>query len=196
MGVGGERMKNEQIIEAMKKGLVVATGCTEPVAIAYAGAVARSHIAGEIAHIKLVASANIIKNAFVVGIPGTDLTGLKYAVAIGCMCTEPEKKLAVLEGLSKAQVVRAKQLVEQDKVELDKSDLPYKLYIEVTVKTKADVVIASRYQKGAEVKGLSKLRIFTSEGARYVYSLILNVKNVKDYTCGYRLYKKSSFYKR
>lgn len=140
MGVGGERMKNEQIIEAMKKGLVVATGCTEPVAIAYAGAVARSHATGEIEHIKLIASANIIKNAFVVGIPGTDLTGLKYAVAIGCMCREPEKKLAVLEGLSKVQVDMAKQLVEQDQVALDKSDLPYKLYIEVTVKTKVDVV--------------------------------------------------------
>jgi L-cysteine desulfidase len=133
-------MKNEQIVEAMKKGLVIATGCTEPVAIAYAGAVASSHAEGEIEHIKLVASANIIKNAFVVGIPGTDLTGLKYAVAIGCMCTEPEKKLAVLEGLTESQIEMAKQLVEEDKVELDKSDLPYKLYIEVTVKTKADVV--------------------------------------------------------
>lgn len=52
----------------------------------------------------------------------------------------------------------------------------------------ADVIIASRYQKGAEVKGLSKYRVLMSEGARFVYSSILKVKNVKDYTCGYRLY--------
>ena len=54
--------------------------------------------------------------------------------------------------------------------------------------TGADIVIASRYQKGAEVKGVSSIRLLTSEGARYIYSGILHVKNVRDYTCGYRLY--------
>lgn len=133
-------MKNKQIVEAMKKGLVVATGCTEPVAIAYAGAVARSFAKGEIERIELLASPNMIKNAFVVGIPGTELTGLKYAVAIGSMCTEPERKLAVLEGVSRAQVEMAKQLVDDNKVILGKADLPYKLYLEVTLKTTVDIV--------------------------------------------------------
>ncbi len=62
--------------------------------------------------------------------------------------------------------------------------------IDAMIKTKADVVIASRYQKGAEVKGVSNIRLLMSEGAKHVFSLILNVPNVKDYTCGYRLYKK------
>ncbi|WP_110954827.1 L-cysteine desulfidase family protein [Anaerosinus massiliensis] len=133
-------MKNKQIVEAMKKGLVVATGCTEPVAIAYAGAVARSFAKGEIERIELLASPNMIKNAFVVGIPGTELTGLKYAVAIGSMCTAPERKLAVLEGVSRVQVEMAKQLVDENKVVLGKADLPYKLYLEVTLKTTMDIV--------------------------------------------------------
>lgn len=54
----------------------------------------------------------------------------------------------------------------------------------------ADVVIASRYQKGSAVQGVAKYRLLTSEGAKYVYSLILHVKKVRDYTCGYRLYSK------
>lgn len=58
--------------------------------------------------------------------------------------------------------------------------------------TNADVVIASRYEKGADVRGIPKLRLLTSYGARFVYSALLNVKNVKDYTCGYRLYKTSA----
>lgn len=58
-------------------------------------------------------------------------------------------------------------------------------------KSGADVVIASRYQKGAEVKGVSSLRLLMSEGAKYVFSIILHVPHVKDYTCGYRLYRKS-----
>lgn len=56
-------------------------------------------------------------------------------------------------------------------------------------KDNSDVVIASRYRKGAKVIGVSPLRLTTSSGARYIYSLLLRVKNVRDYTCGYRLYK-------
>lgn len=55
-------------------------------------------------------------------------------------------------------------------------------------KTSADVVVASRYQTGSTVKGLSFFRLFLSEGARYVYSFLLGVEKVRDYTCGYRLY--------
>lgn len=52
----------------------------------------------------------------------------------------------------------------------------------------ADVVIASRYQKGSSIQGVAGYRLLTSEGAKYVYRALLNVKGVKDYTCGYRLY--------
>jgi len=54
----------------------------------------------------------------------------------------------------------------------------------------ADVVIASRYQKGARVQGVAKYRLLASEGAKYVYGGLLHIKGVKDYTCGYRLYSK------
>ena len=54
--------------------------------------------------------------------------------------------------------------------------------------SKADVIIASRYQKGAAVHGLSWYRRMTSEGARWVYKCVFNVANVRDYTCGFRLY--------
>lgn len=57
-------------------------------------------------------------------------------------------------------------------------------------KDQADVVIASRYQKRSEVKGVSVIRLLMSEGAKYVFSIILHVPNVKDYTCGYRLYNR------
>ncbi|HYE67930.1 MAG TPA: glycosyltransferase [Anaerovoracaceae bacterium] len=56
--------------------------------------------------------------------------------------------------------------------------------------TSSDVVIASRYQKGAEVKGVSGMRLLMSGGAKYVFSVLLQIPNVKDYTCGYRLYNR------
>lgn len=52
-----------------------------------------------------------------------------------------------------------------------------------------DVVFASRYQKGAKVHGLAGYRHLTSIGARWIFKLLLPVKQVRDYTCGYRLYR-------
>lgn len=51
-----------------------------------------------------------------------------------------------------------------------------------------DCVIASRYCKDSKTRGVSPLRLFLSWGARVYYTLVLRVKNVKDYTCGYRVY--------
>jgi len=56
------------------------------------------------------------------------------------------------------------------------------------IKAGYDCVIASRYCVSSETKGVSPIRLFMSWGARAYYSLILNVKGVKDYTCGYRAY--------
>lgn len=55
---------------------------------------------------------------------------------------------------------------------------------------KASVVIASRYQQGAEVKGVSGMRLLMSGGARFVFTMLLPVPKVRDYTCGYRLYSR------
>ncbi len=52
-----------------------------------------------------------------------------------------------------------------------------------------DVVIASRYRAGAEVVGLSALRRLTSLGARLLFQAVYPVRGVRDYTCGYRLYR-------
>ncbi|MCD1147819.1 glycosyltransferase [Peptoniphilus sp. KCTC 25270] len=51
-----------------------------------------------------------------------------------------------------------------------------------------DVIICSRYQKGASIRGLSKFREMLSIFAKWYYTLILRIPNVRDYTCGYRLY--------
>lgn len=51
-----------------------------------------------------------------------------------------------------------------------------------------DCVIASRYCGDSNVIGVPKIRLFLSDGARLFYTLILGVKGVKDYTCGYRAY--------
>ena len=53
------------------------------------------------------------------------------------------------------------------------------------------VVIASRYREGSQVEGVSPLRLVMSSGARLVFTVLLRVPGVRDYTCGYRLYERN-----
>lgn len=75
-------------------------------------------------------------------------------------------------------------------MDADNSHKPQYVYsmIEKMKNESLDVVIASRYQPGAKTHGVAGYREFLSFGARMYYSMVLGVKNVKDYTCGYRLY--------
>lgn len=52
-----------------------------------------------------------------------------------------------------------------------------------------DVVNTSRFQKGGGQKGISPYRAFISYGANIFMKLLLRIKNVKDFSCGYRGYR-------
>jgi len=56
----------------------------------------------------------------------------------------------------------------------------------------ADCIIASRYQKGSKIFGVPAVRNLLSYGARLMYTIFMRIPNVKDYTCGYRIYKMKS----
>ena len=58
-----------------------------------------------------------------------------------------------------------------------------------------DCVIASRYREGSSIVGVAKHREFMSDMARYYYSTVLHVPNVRDYTCGYRVYTFECIYR-
>ncbi len=53
----------------------------------------------------------------------------------------------------------------------------------------SDVVIASRYQTGSRVRGLSRFRLILSHSASYVFRAFLPLEGVRDYTCGFRAYR-------
>ena len=78
-------MNYEAITSILNDGLVLATGCTEPGALALTAAAAAAHLGEEVKSIHTFASGNIIKNAYSAGIPGTALVGIEYAVAIGAI---------------------------------------------------------------------------------------------------------------
>jgi dolichol-phosphate mannosyltransferase len=53
----------------------------------------------------------------------------------------------------------------------------------------SDVVIASRYQPGARIRGVSGFRQLLSLGASFLFRGAARVPAVRDYTCGYRAYR-------
>ena len=128
-------MEKNKIEAILEKELVIALGCTEPVAIALAAATAKSYAKGKIEEIVLKASGNIIKNAKSVGIPGMTSCGLDFSVALGAVAGDPTKQLEVLDGLTFEDEQSALKLIEDGKVSSAQANTPKRLYIEVTIKT-------------------------------------------------------------
>ena len=73
--------REEQIRSLMQENIVLAVGCTEPVAVALAVAKAKEVLQEQVESVELQLSKNIIKNAMGVGIPGTGMIGLPIAVS-------------------------------------------------------------------------------------------------------------------
>ncbi|KZE68948.1 hypothetical protein AWM68_01375 [Fictibacillus phosphorivorans] len=134
-------MTTEMIYDLLEKELVVALGCTEPVAIALASATAKKYVEGQVTAISVKASGNVIKNALSVGIPGMNHTGIDFTAALGTIAGDPAKKLRVLEGVTNSDEDEAIALVTKGMVSVKTTDGPEKLYIEVEVKSESEEAI-------------------------------------------------------
>lgn len=121
-----------EIIKMIHREVVPATGCTEPVAVALAVAHAAHILAAPPTSIRLQLSANVLKNAMGVGIPGTGMIGLPIAISLGTVIAAPQKSLKVLDGFTDAEFARAKEVMESGiiDIKLKEGDID-KLYIEV-----------------------------------------------------------------
>ncbi|MEG1616910.1 MAG: L-serine ammonia-lyase, iron-sulfur-dependent, subunit alpha [Bacteroidales bacterium] len=125
----------KQYVDLLKKEVKPALGCTEPIAVALAVAKATEVLraTGEKpAKITVEVSANILKNAMGVGIPGTGMNGLYIASALGACCGKSEYGLEVLRDVSSASVAEAKTWVDANRVEIKLSPLDIKLFIQAS----------------------------------------------------------------
>ena len=120
-------------IKAVKKEVVPALGCTEPISLAFAAAVAAEKLGKPVEYIKAKVSGNLMKNGMGVTVPGTGTTGLIIAAAVGALGGDPDAKLEVLKGLTSEQVKAAKIMIAENKVELSVAEVPNALYSEATV---------------------------------------------------------------
>ncbi len=125
-------MNDAQIINLIKREVVPAIGCTEPAAVALCTAYAVEALGGSPDKIDLKLSANMLKNAMGVGIPGTGMTGLPIAVALGALIGKSSYQLEVLKDCTPAAVQQAKDWLKRGALSIgltDESDEV--LYIDV-----------------------------------------------------------------
>jgi L-cysteine desulfidase len=129
-------MEEEKFLSLLNEELIIALGCTEPTTIAIAAATARKYVIyGNIIHVKVKASRNVIKNALSVGIPGTDSCGINLAAALGIFAYNSDKNLQILANIKPSDIQNAIKMVKQDIITVKLADTNKKLYIEVFIET-------------------------------------------------------------
>lgn len=156
-------MTKEEIIALIKREVVPAMGCTEPMAVSLCVAYATEDLGCEPEDIQVHLSANILKNAMGVGIPGTGMVGLPIAIALGALVGKSSYQLEVLRDVTPADVKRAKSYIEKGCIHIQLKDditevMGYdeKLYIEVTCSAqgkRATAVIAKEHTNRIDTDG-------------------------------------------
>ena len=135
--------ERRQIIALVKSEVIPAIGCTEPIAVALCVAKAAEVLNKRPEKITVLLSANILKNAMGVGIPGTGMIGLPIAVALGALIGKSAYQLEVLKDSTPDAVEAGKRFIEEKRINISlKDDMEEKLYIEVCCEADTDKATA------------------------------------------------------
>ena len=122
----------EQIRDLLQHEVLLATGCTEPGAVALCVAKTCETLGREPESVVLRLSKNVFKNAMGVGIPGTGMTGLPIAIALGAIIGKSEYQLEVLKDLTPETLEEGKRFVDEGRIDIRlKEGITEKLYVEI-----------------------------------------------------------------
>ena len=128
-----------QFIAILQEELVPALGCTEPIAIAYAGAHARALLGNIPDRVCIKSSGNIIKNVKSVTVPNSgNMKGIPAAAAIGIIGGNPDKGLEVLADITESDIARTKEFLEKIPCKVSLLDTVASLHFIVEVFAGAD----------------------------------------------------------
>ncbi|HHQ4738660.1 serine dehydratase subunit alpha family protein [Aeromonas veronii] len=123
----------QQYLQIIQQVVKPALGCTEPIAAAYAAAVAVRQLGCEPGRLEVAVSDNLYKNSMGVYVPGTGKIGLAIAAAAGAIGGNADAGLEVLAAIQPEQVDRAQQLIDAGKVQVSRTAAPEFIFCRVTV---------------------------------------------------------------
>ncbi len=178
-----DKETRQQIIALVHQQVVPAIGCTEPMAVALCTAKATEQLGCKPQKITALLSANILKNAMGVGIPGTGMVGLPIAIALGALIGKSEYKLEVLKDLTPEALEAGKQYIAEQRIDIRlKEGITEKLYIEIIVEAgdkHATAIIAGSHTHFVE-NGAQAAQASSSDGADK-QEIQLNMRLVYDF---------------
>ena len=132
-----------ELTELIYKDMVPALGVTEPGAIAFCVAKARSYTRGEPRRVHVTLNSGMYKNAFTCGIPSSQETGNLFAAALGFIAGDAEKGLQCLENVQPADNEAARKVIEEGRVTVEMSGFTSRIFIEATVETRQDKAVVT-----------------------------------------------------
>ena len=182
--------ERERFVQLVKREVVPAVGCTEPIAVALCVAKATETLGQMPERIDVLLSANILKNAMGVGIPNTGMIGLPIAIALGAICGRSAYQLEVLKDVDDKAVEQGRHYIATHPIDIKlKSGITEKLYVEIIVTAKdgstASAIISGEHtnfvyiSKGDEV--LMDCRTCEGEESEEVDDSWLSLRKVYDF---------------
>lgn len=127
-------VKYKNYMTILEKELIPATGCTEPIAIAYAASKAREELGYIPEKVVVELSRNIIKNVNSVVVPNTNnLKGIEAATAAGIIAGKSENQLQVISHVSQCEKLMIKEYIRKHPIKIITSESPLIFYIDITV---------------------------------------------------------------
>ena len=126
------------LTEIIREDMKPALGVTEPGAIAFAVAKAKSYITEEIEKVKVRLNSGIYKNAFTCGIPNSDEVGNLFAAALGVVAGKADRGLESLEDVTKEDNKKAQKLIDEGKIKVELNRISSDIFIEVEIITQKE----------------------------------------------------------
>ena len=127
-------MERESLLDLLREDMQPALGVTEPGAIAFAAAKAKSYIKGPaITKVIVTMNSGMYKNAFTCGIPNSGHVGNSYAAALGIIAGNAEKGLEALAEVLPEDDKKAQQMLEDGIISIRVSGISSRIFIEAEV---------------------------------------------------------------
>ena len=138
-----DRKIYDEYLAILREELIPALGCTEPIAIAYASAVARRTLGRMPERILVRTSGNIIKNVKAVIVPTTgDMKGIETSAILGAVGGDPDRELEVLAGVTKEDLDMTRELVHKKICRVELIEGGANLQIIVSMQAGEDTALA------------------------------------------------------
>ena len=193
-----QHMYNEYLA-ILREEIVPALGCTEPIAIAYASAKARSVLGRLPEHITVKCSGNIIKNVKAVIVPTTgDMKGIETSAVLGAVGGNPDKKLEVLVDVTEEDLALTRELLKKKicSVELIEGVSSLQIIVEMTAGEDSSLVEIAfshtnivriehngelLFKKGLTVQNATETdRSLLNLKDIYAFAMTVNIEDVAD----------------